>query len=125
MSEELPYNKRESDILFKGINDNFDRLFDTLKGQDETLKRIEGNQNTNAMDILIIKDTIKDYPVYKATTDSLVNYKWWVIGAMAAFTILGGSVVLLFEAKIDTKISNGIDAAFNNKFAKVQVINNN
>lgn len=124
MSDE-PYNKREIDIIIKGQNDSFDKLFDMLKEQNVTLKSIDTNLTTNQMEIALIKDTIKDYPDLKATVSGLVNYKWWIIGAVAAFAVLGGSVVLLFEARIDSKIYDGINDAVSQHFQKVQVINNN
>lgn len=120
-----PYTKREIDILIKGQNDNFDRLFKRMDNQDAVLANIQEGYNSNQREIDRINDTIKDYPEMKVTVSGLVNYKWWLIGAVAAFTILGGSIVLLFVSQINTKISQGIDNAFNQRFAKVQVINNN
>lgn len=120
-----PYTKREIDILIKGQNDNFDRLFKRMDNQDAVLANIQEGYNSNQREIDHINDTIKDYPEMKLVVATLVNYKWWLIGAVAAFAVLGSSVVLLFEARIDNKITMGIESAVIQHFQKVQVINNN
>ena len=128
MAEE-PYTKREQDIFFKNLGEKFEQLFDRLDKQDITLSRIESNQNDFQIRISKIEDTISDYPDYKKLVETLVNYKWWVVGAIAAFTVLGGSMFFLIKSQlsndIQNKISLGIDSAFNSRFSKIQVINNN
>jgi predicted PurR-regulated permease PerM len=123
--EEPAYNKRESDILFKGISDNFQRMFDRMDKQDIVLKSIDDNQNNNQREIDRIKDTIADYPYMKEAVNSLTNYKWWIIGSIATVIAIGAIVVYLVNDKIDTKISDGINSAFNTRFSKIQLINNN
>ena len=120
-----PYTKREVDILVKGVNDNFERLFKRMDNQDNALSEIKNIQNDSKLEIAMIKDTIKDYNTLKEAVSSLVNYKWWLVGAIAVFAVLGGGFIALVEGRIDTKIQVGIDQAFNSRFAKVQVINNN
>lgn len=125
MSDDSPYNKREVDLIVQSQNVKYDNIIKILTEQNTTLKGIESNQTITQVDVNRIKDTIADYAEIKATVNSLINYKWWLIGAVAAFTLLGGSVVLLFEARIDTKIYNGINDAVSQHFQKVQVIQNN
>lgn len=124
MSDE-PYNKRESDILFKGISDNFDRVLKGMEEQNKMLSTIQETQNSNQREIDRINDTIKDYPDVRAAVNSLTNYKWWIIGTIATIMAIGSIVVYLVNDKIDTKISDGINTAFNDRFSKIQVINNN
>lgn len=132
MSDESPYSKREQDVYFKNIDDNFQRLFKKLDSQDITLNLIAGNQNDNQIDIAVIKDTIKDYPELKEVVSSLVNYKWWLIGTVAAFTVLGGTTLLLIKnqlksnisMEIDSKVPTGINDYFNNHFSNIKIINN-
>lgn len=124
-----PYNKRETDILLKGVDDKLSDLLKHLDKQDRTLERIEVSQNDYQARLSKLEDVLSDYAMYKKTVDGLVNYRWWLVGAGAAFIILGGSMFLLVKSQltndIQTKISIGIDQAFNNRFSKVQVINNN
>lgn len=122
---EQPYNKRESDILFKNLDEKFDRLFKKLDDQDKTLSRIETNQTDAQSRITRLEDTVKDYDELKLSVDGLTNYKYWIIGAIAAFGVLSAILVYLVNDKIDSKITSGIDQAFNTRFSKVQVINNN
>lgn len=124
-----PYSKREVDIFFKGLEDKFEQLFKRLDKQDNTLGRIETNLGDFQTRISKLEDLVSDYSDYKKTTDGLINYKWWIMGCAAVFLLLGGSLLLLVKSQlnndIQSKISLGIDSAFNARFSKIQVINNN
>jgi lysozyme family protein len=124
VADDTNYSKREIDTFFMNQKESFDRLFTRMDNQDKTLSRIEINQNVNQLDIALVKDTIKDYGSLKEAVNSLTNYKWWIIGSIATFTALMTVVALLMNNQIDTKISVGIDSAFNTRFSKIQVINN-
>lgn len=125
MPEEKPYNKREQDLQNRMVAESFDRLFKVLDDHTRLMNGIESSQTANSMEIALIKDTIKDYPDMKVAVSGLTNTKYWVIGALAVVMSIGAIVVYLVNDKIDTKISLGIDTAFNQRFQKIQVINNN
>ncbi len=118
MADDTPYSKRELDTFQK-------EMFRRLDSQDMVLARIESTQGTNQIEIALIKDVLKDYPDMKVAVSSLTNYKSWIIGSIVTVITIGGIVVYLLNDKIDTKIAVGIDQAFNSRFSKIQVINNN
>lgn len=109
------YTKREQDHFINEWNSRMDK-------QDATLARIETQTTKTNGRVNLIEEKIKDYPDIKKSINELMNYKFWILGAIAAFTLFGGSILYFINHDIDNKIAQGIDSAFNSRFDKVEVI---
>lgn len=127
MSDDNPYSKREVDILIGGISEKFDQLFKMLDKWDNSLTRIETNQNDFQLRMSKIEDMISDYASYKKIVDGLVNYKWWITGVGAVIILLGGSMLLLIKAQItsevQSKISLAMERTLDANITKQEIIN--
>ncbi len=95
MNEE-PYSKREIDLITKPIMDH-------LIAQDETLKRIEAQTTKTNGRVTVLETNTKDYSDIKDTVSILVNFKWWLAGAVATVTLLGGTTLYFAYKNLVTK----------------------
>lgn len=90
---EKNYSKREQDFFR-------DELFKRMDKQDNMLERIESQTLKTNGRVTRLEDRVADYNTYKAKTDELINFRWWIVGAVAAISLVGGTLGYFFKREL-------------------------